>query len=125
MPEEGHDFDNTIVAILDEEPAVQDAAQGLAASGYDFEVLSGEEGRAHIHPGSEDGVMPAVKRLLKAFGDQHRIIDRLDDALQQGKVVVSVEMDDDEPGDAISILKDHGGHYIWKLGDWTFTRIGD
>lgn len=125
MPEEVHDFDNTVVAILDEEPAVRDAAQGLAASGYDFEILSGEEGRAHIDPGSEDGLMPTVKRLLEAFGDQHRIIDRLDDALQQGKVVVSVEIADDEPGDAISILKEHGGHFIWKLGDWTFTRIGD
>lgn len=120
-----HDFENTVVAILDEEPAVRNAAEGLAESGYDFEILSGEEGRAHIDPASEDGVMPTVKRLLNAFGDQHRIVERLDAALEQGKVVVSVEIEDDDPADAISILKDHGGHYIWRLGDWTFTPIGD
>lgn len=120
-----HDFDNTVVAILDREPAVRSASEGLAESGFEFEILAGEEGRAHIDPGSDDGVIGTVKKLIKGFGDQHRIIDRLDNALRKGKIVVSVEIDGDDPSEAISILTEHGGHYVWKLGNWTFTPIGD
>lgn len=122
---ETHDFDNTVVAILEREPAVRSASEGLARSGFEFEILAGEEGRGHIDPATDDGLIGSVKKLITAFGDQHRIIERLDDALQKGKIVVSVEIDPDDPGEAISILRDHGGHYIWKLGDWTFTPIGD
>lgn len=122
---EEHDFDNTVVAILDREPAVRSASEGLARSGFEFEILTGEEGRAHLDPASDEGLMGTVKRLIKAFGDQHRIINRLDDALQKGKIVISVEIDGDDASEAISILRDHGGHYIWKLGGWTFTPIGD
>lgn len=120
-----HDFDKTVVAILDRDPEVADAATGLAAAGYEYEVISGEQGREHIDPGSDDRVAGTVKKLLTIFGDQGRIIQRLDDALSDGKRVVSVEIDDDDPSGAISILRDHGGHYIWRLGDWTFIRIED
>ena len=117
------DFDNTVVAILDERPMAGDAVEGLSAAGYDFEVLAGEEGRAHIDQGSDDGLTGTLKGLLTAFGDQKRIIERLDAALQEGKIVVSVDTADQDPADAIGILKDHGGHYIWRLGEWTFTPI--
>lgn len=121
-----HGFENTVVAILDREPAVRRASEGLAESGFEFEILTGEEGRDHIDPAFDDGLMGTVRRLVKVFGDQHRIIDRLDDALDEGKIVVSVEIEGEEgPTEAISILRDHGGHYIWKPGDWTFTPIGD
>lgn len=120
-----HDFDNTVVAILDREPSVESATEMLTHAGYDFEVLEGEEGRKHIDPRSEEGLMGTVKRLIAAFGDQHRIIDRLDAALQEGRKVVSVQTEEGDSGEAISILKDHGGHYIWRLGEWTFARIED
>lgn len=118
-----HDFDNTVVAILDQEPAVGDAIEGLARAGYEYELLRGDEGREHIDPSSEDGVMSTVRRLVTVFGDQHRIIDRLDDALARGRFVISIDIDGDNPTDAISILREHGGHYIWRLGEWTFTPI--
>lgn len=122
---EVHDFDNTVVAILEHQPAVRDASAGLSESGYVFEILEGKEGREHIDPGGHDGLMATVKRLVNAFGDQYRIIDQLDAALEEGKTVVSVEIEDEDPTEAISILRDHGGRYIWKLGNWTFTRIGE
>lgn len=125
MTDEQHDFENTVVAILDRAPAVRSASEGLAEAGYEYEILEGEEGREHLDPGSDDGLIGAVRSFIKTFGDQHRIIDRLDDALQAGKLVVSVEIDDEDPGDAISILKEHGGHFIWRLGEWTFAPIGD
>jgi hypothetical protein len=120
---EPHDFDNTVVAILDEEPLVREATEGLSDAGYDFEVLVDEEGREHIDPSSEEGLMATLNQLITAFGDQHRIIDRLDDALERGRIVISVDVEDEDPSGAISILRDHGGHYVWKLGEWTFTPI--
>lgn len=125
MPEEVHDFDNTVVAILDREPSVKSASEGLVESGYDFEILYGEEGRQHMDPGGEEGLLASLKRLANAFGDQYRIMERLDAALAEGKIVISVDMEHADPTEAISILQDHGGHYIWRLGDWTFTRIGE
>lgn len=122
---EVHDFDNTVVAVLDHDPAVRSAAEGLSEAGYDFELLEGEEGRQHIDSGGEQGLVATVKRLISAFGDQYRIMERLDDALAEGKIVVSVEMEDRDPSEAIGILRDHGGSYIWKLGEWTFTPITD
>jgi hypothetical protein len=39
--------------------------------------------------------------------------------------VISVDTEPDEAAEAIQILQDHGGEYIWKFGTWTFTRIGE
>ena len=122
MPEK-HDFDNTVVAILDEKPVARDAVESLSAAGYDFEVLAGEQGRRHLDPHEGDGWAGKIQDLLTTFGDQKRIVKRLDEALEEGKLVVSVDIADQEPADAIGILKNHGGRYIWRLGKWTFTPI--
>jgi hypothetical protein len=53
------------------------------------------------------------------------VLERLSRELDNGKLVISVEAKPDEAEDAIRILRDHGGEFIWKLGSWTFTRIGD
>lgn len=120
---EKHDFDNTVVAILDERPIVRDAVESLSAAGYEFEVLAGEEGRQHLDPDKGTSWAGKIQDLLTTFGDQQRIVERLDEALEEGKLVVSVDIADQEPADAIGILKDHGGRYIWRLGTWTFTPI--
>lgn len=120
---EKHDFDNTVVAILDEKPVARDAVESLSAAGFDFEVLAGEEGRQHLDPDEGDGWAGKLRDLLTTFGDQKRIVKRLGEALEEGKLVVSVDIADQEPADAIGILKNHGGRYIWRLGEWTFTPI--
>lgn len=123
--EEIHDFDDTVVAILDEEPAVRDAVESLSEAGYDYEVLRGDQGKEHLDPAGESSPAATVKRLLNVFGDQYRVLDRLHAELDKGKMVVSVDSKPDEATEAIRILQDHGGEFIWKLGTWTFTRIGD
>jgi hypothetical protein len=122
--DETHDLENTVVAVLDAEPHAEEAAARLSAAGYDYEILKGEEGRQHLDPTGETGLIATLNRLISAFGDQHRILDQLDEALEEGKTVVSVRLDEKDPADAISILQDHGGHYVWRLGTWTFNRIG-
>lgn len=120
-----HDFDNTVVAVLDERPETNDAASTLDAEGFDFEVLSGAEGREHLDPSGETSGLATVKRLLNAFGDQYRVLERLNHHLDEGRRVVSVEVSDDDSARAVEILQEHGGEYIWKFGTWTFTRIGE
>jgi precorrin-6B methylase 2 len=120
-----HDLENTVVAILDAEPAVADAVTRLGAAGYDYEVLAGEEGRAHLDPGGEEGVVSSIKRIIGTLGDQQRVLRNLDEALASGRSVVSVDTTPDDAAEAIEILREHGGEYVWKFGEWTYTRIGD
>ena len=123
--DEIHDFDNTVVAILDRDPGLKDAEASLTAAGYEFELLRGEEGKQHLDPAAHSGTEATIKRLLNAFGDQDRILERLEKGLDEGRLVISVDAKPDDADRAISILRDHGGEYIWKLGTWTFTRIGE
>lgn len=129
MPEthdsEVHDFDDTVIAILDHEPEAANAVDRLADAGYAFEVLRGEEGKDHLDPAGEKSARATVKRLLNAFGDQYRVLDRLYAELEEGNLVVSVDSPPEEADEAVRILQDHGGEYIWKFGSWTFTRIGE
>ena len=52
--------------------------------------------------------------------------DRLDKALQKGRLVVSVDVndDDDDAARVAVILEEHGGHDMWRLGEWSFNRVG-
>jgi hypothetical protein len=123
--DEIHDFDNTVVAIIDDEDNAESAVERLGAAGYDYEVFRGEEGKAHLDSGGESGFGATLQRLLNAFGDQYRVIEQLDAELDKGNLVVSVESEPDDAGEAVRILQDSGGEFIWKLGTWTYTRIGD
>lgn len=116
---------NTVVAILDPHVEGRDAVADLGAAGYEVDVLEGERGKERLDPrGDKGGVVATVQRLINAFGDEFRVLDQLDAAVDQGKIVVSVDIDADNPGPAVDILRDHGGTYIWRFDRWTFTRIG-
>lgn len=119
---EPHDFNDTVVAILDDRGDVETTAQALRAAGYETEVLTGEDGIAHLDPtsGEETSVF---RSMLEVFGDQRRIVDQLTEALEEGKSVISVESDPDDATEAVRLLTEHGGHYVWKFGEWTYTRI--
>lgn len=122
---ETHEFENTVVAILNSKPAVTNAVDELQAQGYEFEILVDREGREHLDFEGETGLIALVRRLIDVFGDHHRIRERLTEAIERGQLVISVETEPDNAAEAISILRDHGGHYIWKFGEWTFVPIGD
>lgn len=123
--EEIHDFDDTVVAILDDSDIAEAVVERLAAAGYEYELLQGEEGRDHLDPEGESGPGATIKRLVNAFGDQYRVIDHLTGKLDEGYLVISVDSDPDEANEAVRILQDHGGEFIWKLGTWTYTQVGD
>lgn len=123
--DEIHDFDNTVVAILDDADAATAVERRLSEAGYDYELLHGEQGRQHLDPAGESGPGATIKRLLNVFADQYRVMEKLQHELGEGNYVVSVDSKPDEAGQAVEILQDNGGEFIWKLGTWTFTRIGD
>ncbi|HEX2404457.1 MAG TPA: hypothetical protein VHM29_07115 [Acidimicrobiia bacterium] len=121
-----HDLTGTVVAIIDDAEKGRAAVAALAQQQFSAELLHGEDGRAHLNEEDETGFSAAAKKLALAFGDEVRIMDRLDKALQNGRSVVSVDVDDDEDDAArvAVILEEHGGHDMWRLGEWSFNRIG-
>jgi DNA-binding NarL/FixJ family response regulator len=120
-----HDLDDTVVAIIDDPDRARRAVSELRRANYEVEVLQGEEGKQHLDPAGESGPMAAIKRLLNVFGDQYRILERLTAELERGNHVISVDSEPDEATEAVRILQDHDGEFIWKLGTWTYSRIGD
>ncbi len=119
-----HDLDDTVVAIIDDPERASRAASELRAAGYEVEVLQGEEGKQHLDPAGESGPIATIKRLLNVFGDQYRILERLTLELEGGNHVISVDSTPDEATEAVRILQDHGGEFMWKLGTWTYSRVG-
>ena len=121
-----HDLTGTVVAIIDDAEDGRAALAALAQEQYPAELLQGDEGRAHLTEEGESGLSAVAKKVARAFGDHVRIVDRLDKALQDGRSVVSVDVADDEKQAArvAGILEEHGGHDMWRLGEWSFNRIG-
>lgn len=119
-----HDLTGTVVAIVDRHDAGREALAALAAEQFTAELLHGEEGRLHLAQEDEEGLSAMVRKLMLAFGDETRIMDRLDRALEAGAAVVSVLVDADEADRVATILEEHGGHDMWRLGEWSFNRIG-
>jgi hypothetical protein len=117
-----HSFDNTVVAVLTSGDRVSEALDRLAGAGYEVEVLEGESGSAHLDPDGEEGFWASIKRAASALGDEKRVLEQLDSALAEGSVVISVDLEDRDGKEAVSILREHGEH-LWKFGDWTFTPI--
>jgi hypothetical protein len=121
-----HDLTGTVVAIIDSQEDARQAASALTGEQFDAVLLHGEEGRAELSQEDEGGLTGLVKKLALAFGDEVRILDRLDKALETGRSVVTVDVADDEERAArvATILEEHGGHDMWRLGEWSFNRIG-
>jgi hypothetical protein len=117
-----HSFDNTVVAVLKSRDEAREAMDRLGEAGYEMEILEGESGRAHLDPGGDDGFWASVRRAATSLGDEKQVLERLDAALSEGRAVISVDLDQRDGKEAVSILREYGGEYLWKFGDWTFTQ---
>lgn len=123
MPQDAHQLDRQVVAVI--ENGGDHAIDDLRAAGYDVEVLEGEEGRRHLDAdGSEHGGGVRVQRIISMFGEERRILERLDEALESGLKVVAVHTPDD-PAEVTSMLQDAGSEWIWRFDGWTHERAGD
>lgn len=118
------DRTDTVVAIIDDHARGREAVAALAAVQFPAELLHGAEGKTALDPDQEEGVSALVTKLAIAFGDEVRIMDRLEAALDKGASVVSVDVTSDEAADVATILEDHDAHDMWRLGEWSFNRVG-
>jgi len=96
----------------------------LGAEGFEAELLLGEDGRAKLNHGDEQGVVSLIERLALALGDEKRIVDRLNGALSGGASVLSVAAKADEADRVCNILEESQGHDMWRLGEWSQNRVG-
>ena len=119
-----HDLSGTVVAVFDSHDAGREALAALSAEQLSAELLHGEEGRAHLSREDEGGLSRVINKLALAFGDEVRIIDRLDRAMEQGAAVISVSVEADGAERAALILEENGGRDMWRLGEWSFNRVG-
>ncbi len=119
------DLTGTVVAIVDDHEQAREALSSLGAAGFAADHLYGDEGRAQLSLDADGGITAVVQRLVLAFGDAAGIHDLLEDALARGASVVSVDVESDHAQEVARILDEHGGHDMWRLGEWSFNRLGD
>jgi DNA-binding NarL/FixJ family response regulator len=118
------DRTDTVVAIIDDHATGRDAMAALAAEEFPAELLHGQQGKAELGPAQEEGISALMSKLAMAFGDEVRILDRLEAALERGASVASVAVSTDQAARVATILEEHDAHDMWRLGEWSFNRIG-
>jgi hypothetical protein len=120
------DLDQKVVAVFDTSEATETAVSALRKQGYQVEVLQGEEGRRRLDPDRDDqGVLASLKTALETIlGDEDRILDHVDQELAHNRTFVVVDSADKKEGDIASVLKEHGGHYLWHFDKWTYVSLG-
>lgn len=115
----------SVVGIIDDHDAASKAMGRLAAEGFaDVNLLYGQQGRSLLDDRPDAGVGTLIQRMMEAFGDQVRIRDQLEKALSNGASVISVQVETDNADEASRILEAHGGHDMWRLGEWSQNRVG-
>jgi hypothetical protein len=117
------DLHSQIVSLFGDKG--DDAANALAQKGYDVVVLKGDEGRKALEPtGDEPGLGAVLKKLAAIYGDELRIIERLDRELANGKTLVAVRAEEDQKPSVVELIKAYGGESVWHFGQWTFEKVG-
>jgi hypothetical protein len=127
MSEEIHNLTNTVIAIVDDRDRAGRVMNALSAVGFDAEILEGADGRAHLDPRNEDvGLWANLRKVFRVFGDQARVMQRFDRALESGSLVVSVGVEsEDDAARASHAMSENGAHDAWRFGGWTQSRVGN
>jgi hypothetical protein len=113
-----------MVAILDDEAAVQVALGELAKVGIEpseVVVLSGEGGVALLDPrGERHGLAGRLLRLAQWTAEEGNRLEVHREALAAGKCVVYVPAHgQDQKDDVAAALTAAGGHHLAYFGRWT------
>jgi hypothetical protein len=116
-----------MVAILDDEAAVQVALRELARAGIEpsgVVVLSGEEGVALLDPGGErHGLTGRLLRLAQWTAEEGNALEVHREALAAGKRVVYVPAHGQHQRDDVAAaLTAAGGHDLAYFGRWTVEK---
>lgn len=115
---------NTVVAVIDDREAGRDAVAALSGEQFAAEVFVGQDGLDRLRSDQEEGVPSVMAKMAMAFGDEVRIMKRLEAAIEAGATVVTVDVSDDQAARVATILEEYDGRDMWRLGEWSFNRIG-
>ena len=123
---EGIELRNKVVAIFDTDDATNAAVEDLRSSGYDVEVLEGDEGRERLKTDEEhEGFFESLRGAFEsALGDEGQILSNVDAELVEGASFVVVDAESADESEIAEALKEHGGHYLWHFDKWSYVSLG-
>ena len=116
------ELEHCAIAVFNDPDDLAAATADLDQAGYEYFVLEGEEGQESLQP-KQEGLMATLQKMAAAFGDELRIIDRLDRSLADGDQVVIVKAQDNQAA-VVEMLAERGGNFLWQFRGWTFKVAG-
>jgi hypothetical protein len=121
------DLRDKVVAVFDLAAAADAAVADLKSQGHDVELLRGEEGRRRLDPIEAEGeFFGSLRKAFLGMGGENRLRNQVEDELSADRSFVVVDAVDDEQAAAVAgALREHGGHFLWHLGKWTYVRLGE
>jgi hypothetical protein len=123
--------ENHVVAVLDTSEQLRSATTALTSAGFlatEVNVTSGRAAADALDASTgRTGLADLAIRVAERIGianDEMAVKDRYEQALRDGRFVVSALAPTDERRTlAAQILRDHGGHFINFLGRRTITAM--
>jgi hypothetical protein len=116
------ELEHCAIAVFDDAETMKSATDELDAAGFGYVVLEGESGQESLQP-TQEGLVGNLQKLAAAFGDELRVIDRLERSLAEGARVLIVSAEDNQP-EVVELLNNHGGRFLWQFRGWTFNSAG-
>ncbi|HKY47697.1 MAG TPA: hypothetical protein VJQ79_06915 [Acidimicrobiia bacterium] len=116
------ELEDCAIAVFDDAETMKTATDELDAVGLEYVVLEGESGQESLQP-KQEGLVGNLQKLAAAFGDELRVIDRLEQSLAEGARVLIVRAEERQP-EVVEMLNDHGGRFLWQFRGWTFNSAG-
>jgi hypothetical protein len=115
-------LEDCAIAVFKKPDEMTGAIDELEKRGFEYYVLEGESGQESLQP-KQEGVAATLQKLAAAFGDELRVIDRLDKSLSEGDLVLIVKAEDRQP-EVVEMLTEEGGKFLWQFRGWTFNSAG-
>lgn len=116
------ELEHCAIAVFDSAEKMKTATDQLDATGFDYFILEGESGQESLQP-KQEGLVGNLQKLAAAFGDELRVIDRLDRSLAEGDRVLIVSAEGHQ-AEVVEMLNSHGGRFLWQFRGWTFNSAG-
>lgn len=116
------ELERCAIAVFDDSEKLKTATDDLDAAGFDYFVLEGESGQESLQP-KQEGLIGNLQKLAAAFGDELRVIDRLDRSLAEGDRVLIVSAEEQQ-AEVVELLNNRGGRFLWQFRGWTFNSAG-
>lgn len=116
------ELEHCAIAVFDDDNKIKAATDELAKAGFEYFVLEGESGQDSLQP-KQEGLAGTLQKLAAAFGDELRVIDRLDRSLAEGDQVLIVRAEERQP-EVVEMLTAKGGRFLWQFRGWTFNSAG-